>query len=38
VQVKFLHKLRDEQRFDSFEELKQQINADVKQAREFFNK
>jgi riboflavin kinase/FMN adenylyltransferase len=38
VQVTFLHKLRDEQRFDSFEELKQQINADVKQAREFFNK
>ena len=36
VQVTFLHKLRDEQRFDSFEELKQQINADVKQAREFF--
>ncbi len=36
VQVNFLRKLRDEQRFDSFDALKQQIDADVKQAREYF--
>jgi riboflavin kinase/FMN adenylyltransferase len=37
VQVTFLHKLRAEQRFESFDALKQQIDADVKQARAFFN-
>ncbi len=36
VQVNFLHRLRAEQRFDSFEALKQQISVDAKQAREFF--
>ncbi|MEN8108833.1 MAG: bifunctional riboflavin kinase/FAD synthetase [Pseudomonadota bacterium] len=36
VQVAFLHKIRDEQRYDSFEALKQQIELDVQQAREYF--
>lgn len=36
VQVSFLHKLREEQRFDTFDALKQQIMADVAQARAFF--
>ena len=36
VQVAFLHKIRDEQRYDSFEALKQQIELDVRDAREFF--
>ena len=35
VHVEFLHKLRDEQRFDSFEALKQQIHTDAAQARAF---
>lgn len=37
VQVAFLHKIRDEQRYDSFEALKQQIELDVQQAREYFS-
>jgi riboflavin kinase/FMN adenylyltransferase len=36
VHVDFLHKLRAEQRFDSFQALKQQILCDAEQAREFF--
>lgn len=36
VQVSFVHKLRDEQRFDSFAELKAQIHRDAEAAREFF--
>ncbi len=36
LQVKFLHKLRDEQKFDSFELLKQQIEQDAHNARAFF--
>jgi riboflavin kinase/FMN adenylyltransferase len=36
VDVCFLAKLRDEQRFDSFEALRAQINRDVHNAREFF--
>lgn len=36
VHVDFLLKLRDEQRFDSFEKLKHQILLDVEQARAFF--
>jgi riboflavin kinase/FMN adenylyltransferase len=36
VHVDFLHKLRDERRFDSFEELKAQIRRDADQARQFF--
>lgn len=35
VHVEFLHKLRDEQRFDSFDALKQQILRDAAQARAF---
>jgi len=34
VEVEFVHKLRDEQRFDSFEELRRQINQDAWQARQ----
>ena len=36
LQVDFLHKLRDEMRFDSLESLKRQISRDAEQAREFF--
>jgi len=36
VQVSFLRKLREEQRFDSFDALKQQIGADVAQAQVYF--
>ncbi len=36
VYVDFLHKLREERRFDSFEALKQQILIDAQQARDFF--
>jgi riboflavin kinase/FMN adenylyltransferase len=37
VQVSFLHKLRDEQRFESFDALQAQIRLDAEQAREFFS-
>lgn len=36
VQVEFLHKLRDELRFDSSDGLKLQMQKDCEQAREFF--
>ncbi len=36
VAVEFVHKIRDEKRFESFNELKAQIERDAKQAREFF--
>lgn len=36
VRVSFLKKLRPERRFDSFEKLKQQIQQDAGQARDFF--
>lgn len=36
VQVDFLHKLRDEQKFASLDELKRQITVDERQARGFF--
>lgn len=36
VHVEFVHKLRDEQRFDSFDELRQQIDVDAEQAKAFF--
>ena len=36
VHVDFLKKLRDERRFDSFDELKAQILRDAEQARTFF--
>ena len=37
LQVEFCHKLRDEMRFDSFGQLKQQIENDAQQARDFLN-
>ena len=37
VQVRFLHKIREEQRFDSLEALIAQINVDAEQARAFFD-
>jgi len=36
VHVEFLHKLRDEVKFDSFEELRKQIDIDAEHAREYF--
>ncbi len=36
--VEFVHRLREEQRFDGLEQLKQQIQRDIKQARLFFSK
>ncbi|MFO1324208.1 MAG: bifunctional riboflavin kinase/FAD synthetase [Burkholderiales bacterium] len=36
VSVEFLHKLRDEERFDDLDALTQQIRADVAQARDYF--
>lgn len=36
VQVSFLKKLRDEKQFDSFDQLKLQIDRDVLDARDFF--
>jgi riboflavin kinase/FMN adenylyltransferase len=38
VAVEFVRKLRDEQRFDSFEVLRQQILRDAEQAREILNR
>ncbi len=38
VQVEFLHKLRDEQRFASLDELKKAIADDCERAREFFTR
>ena len=38
VQVDFLHRLRDELRFSSLDELKKQIHLDAQQARDFFEK
>jgi len=37
VHVEFLHKIRDEMKFESLDALKAQIAADVAVAREFFN-
>ncbi len=36
IQVSFLKKLRDEEKFDSLEELTQQIQKDVEQAQAYF--
>jgi riboflavin kinase/FMN adenylyltransferase len=36
INVVFRHKIRDEVRFDSFEELKEQIGHDVVSAKEYF--
>jgi riboflavin kinase/FMN adenylyltransferase len=37
VQVHFMHKIRDEQKFDGLEALMEQIQIDSEQAREFFS-
>jgi riboflavin kinase/FMN adenylyltransferase len=36
VNVEFVHKLRDERQFDSFEALRKQIDMDADDARAFF--
>jgi len=36
IEVSFLKKLRDEQRFDSIEQLKENISRDIEQARTWF--
>jgi riboflavin kinase / FMN adenylyltransferase len=38
VHVEFLHKIREEQKFESLDALKAQIAADIVTAREYFNK
>jgi riboflavin kinase/FMN adenylyltransferase len=38
VRVRFLHRLRDERKFDSIEELKAQIEKDVKRAESYFQR
>jgi len=38
VRVRFLHRLRDERRFASVDELKRQINADVERAQRYFKR
>jgi len=38
ITVEFLHKLRDEEKYDSLAALTDQIRADVAQAREYFTK
>ena len=38
VQVEFLHKLRPERRFESFDALKRQIEDDAARARAWFGK
>jgi riboflavin kinase/FMN adenylyltransferase len=38
VQVEFLHKLRPERRFESFDALKRQIEEDAARARDWFGK
>ena len=36
VTVEFLHKLRDEEKYDTLDALTHQIRADVVQARDYF--
>ena len=38
ITVEFLHKLRDEEKYDTLDALTDQIRADVAQAREYFEK
>ena len=38
LRVRFLAKLRDEQKFSSLDDLKHQISLDVQQAKEYFSK
>ena len=37
ISVRFIHKIRDEHKFDSFDELKRQIQKDALRAREFLS-
>jgi riboflavin kinase/FMN adenylyltransferase len=36
VRVRFLHRLRDEKKFGSIDELKTQIESDVARAQDYF--
>jgi riboflavin kinase/FMN adenylyltransferase len=38
VRVRFLHRLRDERKFNSIEELTSQIQKDVQQAQNYFSR
>lgn len=38
VEVKFYEKIRDNQKFESFEKLKEQINKDINKTKDFFSK
>ncbi|HVS82670.1 MAG TPA: bifunctional riboflavin kinase/FAD synthetase [Pyrinomonadaceae bacterium] len=38
VRVRFLHRLRDEQKFGSVDELREQISADVSRAENYFSR
>src|SRR4051812_15947966 len=38
VRVRFLHRLRDEKKFGSIDDLKQQIETDVRRAQEYFER
>ena len=38
VRVRFLHRLRDEKKFSSIDELKSQIERDVSRAASFFER
>ena len=38
VRVRFLHRLRDEKKFDSVDELKSQIERDVSRAQDYFGR
>jgi riboflavin kinase/FMN adenylyltransferase len=37
IDVVFRHRIRDEMKFDSIEELKTTIHADIEKGREYFN-
>jgi len=37
IEVEFLERIRDEEKFDSFDELRAQIAADIEKAQRFFN-
>ena len=38
VRVRFLHRLRDERKFNSIDEIKNQISADVKRTKKYFER
>jgi riboflavin kinase/FMN adenylyltransferase len=38
VRVRFLHRLRDERKFASIDELKEQIDYDARRAAHYFTK